>query len=414
PPSRSSTPHTNYLGNYWSDYSGVDTSPEDGLGDAPYDIPGSATDKDHRPLMEGFENYPASAATEEPDLTPTSIATDSLSAGVPAAITVDVSNIGSAEAGSFNVSLKVEDTVIGSDTVASLGAGSSVPVVFTWTPDAAGSFNLTAIVDSDDAVAESDEANNERTNEVTVTPAAAFEPGECDITVGPSGCDYSSIQDAVVAATDGDTICVYAGTYGGYDVRIGQGATVPISNLTIKGEGADVVTFDGGSEYEFIIGDGVDTPGCILEGFTFKGAVVAKDLVRSYAPNSIIRDCVFEGLTTSFALDFAVCNLTFANNTIANATGSQTLVVPINGSTIVGNTFINCPGNAIVLFRQNPAPGGIIARNNITSTEGKGIWLYNAGEGNRIYLNNFVDNPGGNVGYSGTPPTTIYWNSTEP
>jgi subtilase family serine protease len=87
----------------------------------------------------------------DPDLTPTSIANDSLSAGVPAAITVNVSNIGSADAGSFNVSLKVEDTVIGNDTVASLGAGSSVPVVFTWTPDAAGSFNLTAIVDSDDA-----------------------------------------------------------------------------------------------------------------------------------------------------------------------------------------------------------------------------------------------------------------------
>jgi parallel beta-helix repeat protein len=111
--------HTNYLGNCWgSDYTGGDGD-GDGLGDVPYDITGSATDKDHRPLMEGFENYPALAGAADPDLTPTSIATDSLSAGVPAAITVDVSNIGSAEAGSFNVTLKVEDTVIGSDTVVS-------------------------------------------------------------------------------------------------------------------------------------------------------------------------------------------------------------------------------------------------------------------------------------------------------
>ena len=92
--------HTDYLGNYWSDYTGVDTSPEDGIGDTPYDIPpGSPADYDYHPLMEPFENYPEVPAAADPDLTPTSIATDSLSAGVPAAITVDVTNIGSADAG---------------------------------------------------------------------------------------------------------------------------------------------------------------------------------------------------------------------------------------------------------------------------------------------------------------------------
>jgi len=145
--------YTDYLGNYWSsDYTGSDGD-GDGIGDTSYVIP-DGLGEDYHPLIAGFENYPAPTGAADPDLTPTSIANDSLNAGVPAAITVDVTNIGSAEAGSFNVSLKVEDTVIGSDTVASLGAGSSVPVVFTWTPDAAGSFNLTAIVDSDDAVAE--------------------------------------------------------------------------------------------------------------------------------------------------------------------------------------------------------------------------------------------------------------------
>lgn len=42
------------------------------------------------------------------------------------------------------------------------------------------------------------------------------------ITVGPSGRDYTSIQDAVGAAANGDTIAVYAGTY----TRIGTGAIV--------------------------------------------------------------------------------------------------------------------------------------------------------------------------------------------
>jgi parallel beta-helix repeat protein len=44
---------TNYLGNYWSDYTGRDAN-KDGIGDAPYTI---NSDKDTYPLMQPFENY---------------------------------------------------------------------------------------------------------------------------------------------------------------------------------------------------------------------------------------------------------------------------------------------------------------------------------------------------------------------
>ena len=44
---------TNYMGNYWSDYTGSDAD-EDGIGDTAYSIYG---DKDYHPLMKPFDNY---------------------------------------------------------------------------------------------------------------------------------------------------------------------------------------------------------------------------------------------------------------------------------------------------------------------------------------------------------------------
>jgi len=54
--------YTNYLGNYWSDYTGSD-SDGDGIGDDPYTITGD--NPDHYPLVEIYKNYRIAITPEE-------------------------------------------------------------------------------------------------------------------------------------------------------------------------------------------------------------------------------------------------------------------------------------------------------------------------------------------------------------
>ncbi|MCK4733676.1 MAG: Ig-like domain-containing protein, partial [Methanophagales archaeon] len=65
--------YTNYLGNYWDDYTGTDAD-GDGIGDTPYPI---NSDDDNYPLMARFENYVGE------DTTPPTVTTVSPEDGAP-------------------------------------------------------------------------------------------------------------------------------------------------------------------------------------------------------------------------------------------------------------------------------------------------------------------------------------------
>lgn len=80
-----------------------------------------------------------------------------------------------------------------------------------------------------------------------------------------SGAPYTSLQDAIDAASDGDTLTVCAGTYGPVQV----GAWSP-SELTLVGaDGATDTVIDGGEETAWLQSGGSYT----LSGFTFTGSL---------------------------------------------------------------------------------------------------------------------------------------------
>ena len=239
---------------------------------------------------------------------------------------------------------------------------------------------------------------------IIVMPAAAFEPGECDIEVHLG----DSIDTKVDSASDGQTVCVYAGTYGGF-------ITIDTPNIILKGEGAAVVTYDGESDHKIIIGDTMDASGCILEGFTIKGDEAGADLVRPLAPDCIVRNCVFEGMTNDLGVLLQGENTTFMNNVVSDTTGVFcALYIEGSHSTIVNNTVRDNTGAAISLDGElTTCENNIVTKNNLTSNDYAGIELWEADSGNKIYLNNFIDN-GVTVTTSGsTAPAVTYWNSTE-
>ncbi len=90
------------------------------------------------------------------------------------------------------------------------------------------------------------------------------------ITVGPSGCDYTSIQVAIDAASPGDTIEVRAGTY--------KENLIIEKSLTLKGAGRDRTEIKGKEEGKPVIM--IESDQVIevtIDGFTIAGAKVGTE-----------------------------------------------------------------------------------------------------------------------------------------
>ena len=125
---------------------------------------------------EGFYNARLMVAVlvlnyyEPSNLTVADISSESLIANWSNAINAKIANYGDT-AHFFNVTLYANDTKVDVKRVENLGEGENRTVKLFWKPNATGAYKLNVTVDAENMVNETNETNNSKTMEVTVTTA---------------------------------------------------------------------------------------------------------------------------------------------------------------------------------------------------------------------------------------------------
>jgi parallel beta-helix repeat protein len=187
-------------GNYWSEYNGTDIysgayqnqTGSDGIGDTPYVI--NENNRDNYPLMNPWPSGPGLHELETALRAPTR-----LQLGNSTLIEAVVTNNGGNTQQNVAFSLFINNTIVNSTTISTLEPASSNTIMYSWTPTAEGTYNITAYASP--VPGETSLENNHMTEFVTVTISAP--PGlqvgvkagdwiKCTYTISgwPSGTPY--------------------------------------------------------------------------------------------------------------------------------------------------------------------------------------------------------------------------------
>jgi parallel beta-helix repeat protein len=198
--------------------------------------------------------------------------------------------------------------------------------------------------------------------------------------------DFTSIQDAINASSDGDTVFVYNGTY--YE------NVVVNKTINLTGENRDDTIINGSWKWDVIkiTADLVN-----VTGFTVKGS--GNDMKDSGIELSRVNNCritnnnVLSNNGTGIYINGSYNNNIMDNNIFSNAIYGIYLFpfdfVPDSDDNIIS-------GNNISLNKRdgihlNGSNGTIITNNNISSNNGNGIYLnfsFNNAISDNIVLNN--------------------------
>jgi parallel beta-helix repeat protein len=165
------------------------------------------------------------------------------------------------------------------------------------------------------------------------------------ITVCPQGCQYAKIQEAINAASEGDTIQVGAGTY--------QENLTIIKRLTLQGEGKDKVTIQGTVTI-------LSTKLVTLSGFTVKGGqgVQIEDSTTIVLSDNAFVESTVEGLLARSS------SVTVRGNLISRNKSHGLLLAFGSRALITGNTITSNGGDGVTIRASQADLSDNIVRDN--------------------------------------------------
>ena len=219
-------------------------------------------------------------------------------------------------------------------------------------------------------------------------------------TVGSSGADYTTIQAAINAATDGDTIYVNVGTYT-ENVNVNR-------RITLQGASAGVVNVTAASASDYVFDVTVDYVN--ISGFKVTGATVAGwagIYLGSGVDHGNISDNNASNNYYGIRLDSS-SNNTLTNNT-ANSNGYGIFLASSSNNTLTNNTAnSNIVYDGIMLVSSS---NNTLTSNTANSNPRCGIRLETSSNNNTLTNNNASNNIYGISLYSSTSNNNTIYNN---
>ncbi|HUU74907.1 MAG TPA: right-handed parallel beta-helix repeat-containing protein, partial [Methanoregulaceae archaeon] len=220
------------------------------------------------------------------------------------------------------------------------------------------------------------------------------------ITVCDSGCNYTSIQDAVNHAVDGDTIEIYSGQY--------NEAVVVNRSLTLTG-------IDTGTGFPVIDASGaefgvtLESPDTLLYRLNITGANSSAVLLQNDGEELLElmvvhhkeqhRELTYPAVTGENITGVDISSCTF------DVSQDCVVLYDTDDYSITDSTFQNPVGYSVAIISSgsaNPTTNGIISGNSITQERGAGIGIVaRTAEGlvhNLTIADNVISGSGGSIG----------------
>lgn len=211
------------------------------------------------------------------------------------------------------------------------------------------------------------------------------------------GADYTNIQDAIDAASSGDTVYVYPGTYN-ENIEISK-------DLILTGENKDTTIIDGGKNGHTLYAYGA--PGSKIEThiseFTIRnaGGLGYDCIALSYVNNGTINNNKIMNSDESDGIQLDHCNdVTISDNTISDNEGSG-VSLTLSDNNIIHNNIIQSNQKGMYIYYSSN--NNEIYENTITGNSQYGVHIVQS-LNNRFYLNDFTNN-----GQNAQDPLTNYW-----